>query len=46
MSLLREMEEVAVDPTAISYKAGISACEKGGQWLDALSLLMDRHSAL
>ncbi|CAK0888168.1 unnamed protein product [Prorocentrum cordatum] len=30
---------LAPDPDIIGYSAGISACEKGGQWQQALSLL-------
>ena len=28
-----------LEPSVISYSAGISACEKCGQWRNALSLL-------
>ena len=28
-------------PTSVSYSAGISACEKGGQWQQALLLLSE-----
>merc|ERR1712032_865842 len=31
--------------TWISYNAGISACEKGGQWPEALSLLREMRGA-
>ena len=30
-----------VEPNVISYNAGITACEKGGLWAEALSLLRD-----
>merc|ERR1712070_915880 len=30
-----------VEPNVVSYSAAISACEKGQQWEDALSLLDD-----
>jgi len=30
-----------LEPDVIGYNAGISACEKGGQWQQALSLLRE-----
>ena len=45
MSLLREMGDVKLDPNVITYNAGISACEKGGQWPEALSLLREMGDA-
>ncbi|CAK0803792.1 unnamed protein product [Prorocentrum cordatum] len=35
------MLEAKLEPTVISYSAGISACEKGEQWERALSLLSE-----
>eukprot|EP00959_Pyramimonas_sp_CCMP1952_P150396 3147445-Pyramimonas_sp.AAC.1 len=32
------MQEAKLDPAVISYNAGISACEKSGQWQRALAL--------
>ena len=32
-------------PALVSYNAGISACEKGEQWLEALSLLREMEHA-
>ena len=41
LSLLREMDQVKLEPNVISYNAGVSACEKGKQWPEALSLLRE-----
>merc|ERR1712228_612099 len=41
LSLLREMGDVKLEPSVITYSAGISACEKGRQWPEALSLLRE-----
>ena len=41
LSLLREIEDVKLEPNVITYSAGISACEKGGQWPEAQSLFRD-----
>ncbi|CAK0789736.1 unnamed protein product [Prorocentrum cordatum] len=35
------MREAKLEPTAISYNAGISACEKSEQWQRALALLSE-----
>ncbi|CAK0869074.1 unnamed protein product [Prorocentrum cordatum] len=40
LSLLGEMREAQLEPSVISYSAGISACEKVGHWQQALSLLV------
>ncbi|CAK0895325.1 unnamed protein product, partial [Prorocentrum cordatum] len=37
--------EVQLEPNVISYSAGISACEKGGQWQPALALLSEMREA-
>ena len=37
--LLHEMTAEQLDPNTITYSAGISACEKGGEWQLALALL-------
>merc|ERR1711904_202411 len=39
LSLLHQMRECGVTPDVISFNAAISACEKGGQWEQALALL-------
>ena len=39
LALLKEMRASGVAPNVITYNAAISACEKGGQWERALSLL-------
>ncbi|CAK0858205.1 unnamed protein product [Prorocentrum cordatum] len=41
MLLLREMVGAEVEPSIIGYNAGISACQKGAQWQQALSLLRE-----
>ena len=33
------MWEAKLEPDVISYSAGFNACEKGGQWQQALSML-------
>eukprot|EP00966_Prymnesium_polylepis_P093678 2167735-Prymnesium_polylepis.1 len=35
------MRQCGVEPNEFSFSASISACEKGGQWERALSLLDD-----
>ncbi|CAK0887382.1 unnamed protein product [Prorocentrum cordatum] len=40
------MWEAKLEPNVISYSAGISACEKGGQWQAALTLLSEMRRAL
>ena len=35
------MQQTAVVPDVISYNAAISACEKGQQWQQALSVLAE-----
>ena len=45
LSLLREMAHAKVVPNVISYSAGISACEKGGQRPEVLSLLRKMEHA-
>ncbi|CAK0863377.1 unnamed protein product [Prorocentrum cordatum] len=35
------MREQMLEPDVISYNAGISACEKGGQWEQALRMLSE-----
>merc|ERR1712222_230767 len=35
------MGDVRLDPNIITYNAGIGACEKGGQWPEALLLLRE-----
>ena len=44
-SLFSEMWEAKLEPSVISYSAGISACEKGEQWQRALSLLDEMREA-
>ena len=46
LALLESMHRRGLAPNVISYSAAISACEKGGQWQRALSLLrsMVRHA--
>ena len=39
LRLLRQMVELGLHPTVISYSAAILACEKGGQWEAALEVL-------
>ncbi|CAK0869134.1 unnamed protein product [Prorocentrum cordatum] len=39
------MREVDLQPTVISYSAGISACEKGAQWQRALLVLSEMCEA-
>ncbi|CAK0874049.1 unnamed protein product [Prorocentrum cordatum] len=39
------MWEAKLEPNVISYSAGISACEKGEQWQQALALLSDMWEA-
>ena len=41
LSLLGEIGGVKLELDVIMYSAGISACEKGGQWPEALSLLRE-----
>ena len=41
LSLLEVSCRAGVTPSVISFDAAISACEKGGQWQQALSLLED-----
>jgi len=41
---LREMESRGITPNTISYSAAISACEKEGQWQQALILLREMES--
>ena len=38
MSLLREIGDADSEIEDMSHNGGIRACEKGGQWLEALSL--------
>ena len=37
--MLQEMWRYQLEPNVISYNSAISACEKGQQWEQALSLL-------
>ncbi|CAK0822633.1 unnamed protein product [Prorocentrum cordatum] len=39
------MMEASLEPSIISYSAGISACEKAGQWRQALLLLGELQDA-
>eukprot|EP00959_Pyramimonas_sp_CCMP1952_P219622 4591922-Pyramimonas_sp.AAC.1 len=39
--MLRELGAAKLEPSAIIYSAGISACEKGGQWQQSLLLLRE-----
>ena len=39
------MQDAGVTRDVISYNAAISACEKGGQWQQALSLLSEMQDA-
>ncbi|CAK0905364.1 unnamed protein product [Prorocentrum cordatum] len=39
------MREAKLEPDAISYNAGISACEKGERWQRALALLREMREA-
>ena len=39
LELLSEMPLVKIEPSEVSFSAGISACQKGGQWQMALHLL-------
>jgi pentatricopeptide repeat domain-containing protein 1 len=39
LNLLRVMPEAKFQPNQISYNAAISACEKAGEWQQALTLL-------
>ncbi|CAK0796003.1 unnamed protein product [Prorocentrum cordatum] len=39
------MLEEKVEPNVVSYSAGVSACEKGEQWLRALVLLREMREA-
>ncbi|CAK0853367.1 unnamed protein product [Prorocentrum cordatum] len=43
--MLSEMREVKLELDAISYNAGISACEKGEQWQRVLALLSEMWEA-
>ena len=36
LALLEQMQEASVTSNVISFSAAISACEKGGQWHQAL----------
>ena len=36
---MRQMRQLGCQPTAVTYGAAISACEKGLQWETALQLL-------
>jgi pentatricopeptide repeat domain-containing protein 1 len=39
------MRNARISPTVISYNAAVSACEKGGQWQQALFLLQTMPKA-
>ncbi len=39
MALLREISNRRLEPVIVSYNAGISACEKGSKWEQALEWL-------
>ncbi|CAK0859208.1 unnamed protein product, partial [Prorocentrum cordatum] len=39
------MREAKLEPDIISYSAGISACEKGGQWQRALARMSEMREA-
>jgi pentatricopeptide repeat domain-containing protein 1 len=41
LSLLGQMRERGVTPNEFSFSAAITACGKGGQWEQALSLLKE-----
>ena len=41
MALLREMQHWRIEANVITYNATISACEKGQQWMTAVSLLRE-----
>ena len=46
MSLVREMGEPNLEPgIAISYSAGVSACEKSVQWQRAMALVSETWEA-
>jgi len=45
LTLLQEMQNKKIAPDTISYSAAISACEKGGQWQQALGLLQEMELA-
>merc|ERR1712039_270496 len=44
-SLLSEMQCHKLENDIISYNSAISACEKGQQWMVALSLLFEIHTS-
>ena len=45
MQLLGEMWRSRLEPNVISYSSATSACEKGQQWEQALSLLPEMQSS-
>ncbi|CAK0875783.1 unnamed protein product, partial [Prorocentrum cordatum] len=45
LALLSEMPEAKLKPNVLSYRSGISACEKCGQWQPALALLSEMPEA-
>ena len=45
VSLFDDMCQVLVAMDVISFNAATSACEKGGQWQQALPLLDELHMA-
>ena len=44
--MLGEMRESVLEPDVISYSAGISACEKGGQWQQGLALFREMQDVV